>query len=77
MMMLMLNLSPRIGKKIPLIVAAVAIIIFAAAGAPAVMEAAGGGAQAVANGNCDNGYWPVIFGGLFGWFLDLLFNLCG
>ena len=76
MTLLMLNLNAHVGKKIPLIAVAAAIVVAAAFGAPAVMEAAGGGAQAVTNGSCDNGYWPVIFGGLFGWFMDLIFGLC-
>ena len=74
MTLLMLNLNARVGKKIPLIALAAAIVVLAALGAPSVIEAAGG--QAVANNSCDGFYWPAAFGGLFGWLLDLLFGLC-
>ena len=78
MMTLALNLNARVGKIALIAAAAAAVVVFAALGAPAVIEAAGAGqAQAVADGSCDNGYWPVLVGGLFGWLMDLLFNLCG
>ncbi len=75
MTLLMLNLNAHVGKKIPLIAVAAAIVVAAAFGAPAVMEAAGGG-QAVADNSCDGFYWPFAFGGLFGWLMDLIFGLC-
>ena len=69
-----LNLNARIGK-LAMIAAAVAIVAFAALGAPAVTEAAGVG-QAAADNSCSGAYWPVLIGGLFGWLLDLLIGLC-
>ncbi len=76
MTLLALNLNARIGN-LALIAAALAIAGLAAFGAPAVMEAAGGGqAQAIANNSCDGAYWPALVGGLFGWLMDLLFGLC-
>ena len=69
-----LNLNARIGK-LAMIAAAVAIVAFAALGAPAAAEAAGVG-QAAADNSCSGGYWPVLIGGLFGWLLDLLIGLC-
>ena len=74
MTLLALNLNARIGK-LALIAAAIAIAAISAFGAPAVMEAAGGG-QAAASADGCGVYWPVLIGGLFGWLLDLLVGLC-
>ena len=74
MTLLALNFNARIGK-LALIAAAIAIAAIAAFGAPAVMEAAGGG-QAQASADGCGVYWPVLLGGLFGWLLDLLVGLC-